>query len=305
VPLVLVLDDDRRVPINRALSVGADKGCDVVLAGLAAKHARLEPGDEWTVVRAEGKSEVTVNEVAVADGETRALLPGDRILFGPARAKVAYEETNVPMKTAELALAALNRVRAVPRIVVVSGGATGAHHDLTIEGAPIRLGRGRDCDWTIEDEKLSRAHVRFVLRAGHVLVRDLESARGTFMGTARLEPQKDAPWKPGVSLRAGGLVLTLVGTIELDAALAEVAEHAELPVEPLKVVEPEPIPAQRSSSPAAMPAAGAPIASPPTPAKAPVADGHQLRVRIVIAIGAMFIAGCVAALLWVLGVFSR
>jgi hypothetical protein len=304
VPLVLVLDD-RRVPIDRALSVGADKGCDVVVAGLSAKHAALEPGDEWTVVRAENGSEISVNEVAVADGEARALLPGDRLLFGTARGKVAYEETNVPMKTAELALAALNRVRAVPRIVVVSGKSMGARRELTIEGAPIRLGRGRDCDWTIEDEKLSRAHVRFVLRAGQVLVRDLASARGTFMGAARLEPQKDAPWKPGVSLRAGGLVLTLVGTIELDAALAEVAEHAAGPEEPPKPLEPEPSAAALEAAPPAPSAAGAPIAAAAATPNAVRADDRQLRVRIVVALGAAFIAGCIAVLLWVLGVFSR
>jgi len=91
--------DDRRVPVDRALTVGADKSCDVVVSGLAAKHARLEPGDEWTVVRAEGESELTVNDVRVVNGEARALLPGDRILLGPAVAKVAYEETNVPMKS--------------------------------------------------------------------------------------------------------------------------------------------------------------------------------------------------------------
>ncbi|HEX4475760.1 MAG TPA: FHA domain-containing protein, partial [Polyangiaceae bacterium] len=183
-PLVLVLDD-RRVPVDRVLTIGADKGCDVVVSGLSAKHARLEPGDEWTVVRAES-GEVTVNDVKVVDGEARALLPGDQILFGPAVAKVAYEETNVPMRTAELALAALNRVRTAPEIVVVAGSNIGARHELATEGESVRLGRGRDCDWTIEDDKLSRAHVRFVLRADRVLVRDLESARGTFMGSARL-----------------------------------------------------------------------------------------------------------------------
>ena len=293
--------DDRRVPVDRALTIGADKGCDVVVSGLTAKHARLEPGDEWTVVRAEGESEVTVNDVRVANGERRALLPGDRILFGPAVAKVAYEETNVPMKTAELALAALNRVRTSPRIVVVSGESTGAHHELTTEGAAVRLGRGRDCDWTIEDDKLSRAHVRFVLRAGRVLVRDLESARGTFMGTSRLEPQKDAPWTPGVSLRAGGIVLSLLAPTALDEAIAEVVENSPKPPEPEKVPDAPP-----PETPAAAPAKAAPVAKVAvTPAQAVKDDGRDLRTRIVIAIGVTFIAGCVAMLLWVFGVFSR
>ena len=227
VPLVLVLDDDRRVPIDRALSVGADAGCDVVVAGLSAKHALLEPGDDWTVVRAEGKSEVTVNEVAVADGETRALLPGDRLLFGPARAKVAYEETNVPMKTAELAIAAINRVRTVPRIMVVSGASTGAHRELVTEGAPIRLGRGRDCDWAIDDEKLSRAHVRFVLRGGRVLVRDLESARGTFMGAARLDPKSsNRSGEPISQTPRISVLMSLITRITASMAFSDLARVA-------------------------------------------------------------------------------
>ena len=293
-PLVLVLDDDRRVPIDRPISVGADRGCDLVVAGLAEKHARFEPGEEWTFVRAEGNSEVSVNDVVVADGETRALLPGDRILFGAARGKVAYEETNVPMKTAELALAALNRMRSVPRIVIVAGSATGARRELTVEGAPIRLGRGRDCDWCVDDDKVSRAHVRFVLRGGQVLVRDLESARGTFMGAARLDPQKDAPWKAGVSLRAGGLVLTLVGTIELDAALAEVAERAALPeVAPASL----PLDAARHESTAAAPVAPV-TSSPPHPAGAE--PSRRLQTRVVMTAGIALITACVAALLWIL-----
>jgi len=300
VPLVLVLDD-RRVPVDRALSVGADKGCDVVVSGLSAKHARLEPGDEWTVVRAEGNSDVTVNDVRVANGETRALLPGDRILFGPTLAKVAYEETNVPMRTAELALAALNRVRTVPQIVVVSGSSVGAHHELTTEGEAVRLGRGRDADWTIEDEKLSRAHVRFVLRSGRVLVRDLGSARGTFMGTARLEPEKDAPWVPGVSLRAGGIVLSLVTPTALDAAVAEVVENSPKPPEPEKKIAEAPV---ESATPEPVKAAPVVKASVVATTKKGE-DNRELRVRIVIALGAIFIASCVAMLLWVFGVFSR
>ena len=298
-PLVLVLDD-RRVPVDRALTIGADKGCDVVVSGLSAKHARLEPGDDWTVVRAES-GDVTVNDVKVAEGEARALLPGDRILLGPAVAKVAYEETNVPMRTAELALAALNRVQTATRVVVVSGVSIGAHRDLVTEGEAVRLGRGRDCDWTIEDDKLSRAHLRFVLRAGRVLVRDLESARGTFMGAARLEPQKDAPWRPGVSLRAGGLVLSLLTPTALDAAIAEVVENSPKPPEPEKVVE---APVEIAPP---EPAKAAPVVKAPVVAttKKNKEDDRALRVRIVVALGVAFIAGCVAVLLWVLGIFSH
>ncbi len=297
-PLVLVLGD-QRVPIDRALCVGAEKSCDVIVSGLASKHARLELGDEWTVVRAEGESEVIVNDVRVASGEARVLLPGNQIQFGPVVAKVAYEETNVPMKTSELALAAINRVRELPRIVVVAGKPLGAHLDLAGDGQAVRFGRGRDCDWVLEDDSLSRAHARFVLRGGRVLVRDLESARGTFMGAARLDPQKDATWSPSVSLRLGGVVLALVLPTALDEAIADVIALA--PAE-------DPIPTDAPSPTASAPTsttASAPIASASKIGERKIADDRELRVRIVAALGVVFIAGCIGVLLWVLGVFAR
>ncbi len=56
----------------------------------------LEPGDEWTVVRAADGSEVSVNEVAVADGETRALLPGDRLLYRPGAGESCVRRDDGP-----------------------------------------------------------------------------------------------------------------------------------------------------------------------------------------------------------------
>ena len=295
-PLVLVIGD-QRVPIDRKLTVGADKSCDVVVSGLAGIHARLELGDEWTLVQATGENEVTVNGVRVADGEARVLLPGDQLLFGPATARVAYEETNVPIKTAELALAAINRVRDTPRIVVVAGKSVGAHFDLVDEGKAVRAGRTRDCDWVIDDDTLSRTHVRFVRRAGRVLVRDLESARGTFLGAARLEPQKDATWTAGASIRAGAVVFSLVMPTALDQAIAEVIGRSPADAPPAKIDEPRA--ELRSAKSVAPVVASTPVA----PAKS--SDGGGLGVKIVVAVGVLFIGGCLAVLLWVLGLFPR
>lgn len=303
VPLVLVLDD-RRVPLDRALLLGAETGCDVVIAGLSAKHARFEPGEEWVLVRSEAGSAVAVNEVGVADGEARALLPGDRVRIGPAAGKVAYEETVVPAKTAELALAALNRARNAPRVTVVAGPALGAHVDLQVEGQPVRVGRTRDCDWVIDDDTLSRGHVRLVLRGGGVLVRDLESARGTFMGAARLEPQKDAPWDPRCSLRIGRTVLTLRMPIALDEAVAHVVEQHGAAEEPEQPSPPRPPPEEAPSAPAEVPAPAPVARAPRGDAPLPKPTGSS-KTPIVVALGSAFILACILVLLWIFGVFAR
>ena len=69
------------------------------------------------------------------------------------------------------------------------------------EGRTV-LGRGRDCDITVKDELLSRKHAQLLVESGEVVIEDLDSKNGTFVGEERLET---AVLRPGQSFRLGPL----------------------------------------------------------------------------------------------------
>src|SRR5437763_14441990 len=60
-----------------------------------------------------------------------------------------------------------------------TGLAMGTRHLL--ERETIILGRGDDCDITVQDHSVSRRHVRFDLDIDGYIATDLESTNGTFV----------------------------------------------------------------------------------------------------------------------------
>ena len=69
------------------------------------------------------------------------------------------------------------------------------------EGRTV-LGRGRDCDITVDDKLLSRKHAELVVRDGEVMIDDLDSKNGTYIDDERLE---SAVLRPDQSFRLGAL----------------------------------------------------------------------------------------------------
>jgi diguanylate cyclase (GGDEF)-like protein len=75
-----------------------------------------------------------------------------------------------------------DRLRAT--LTFLSGDATGRLVDLE---RVLVIGRGDEADLRLEDESLSRRHVRFALMHGTWFIEDLESTNGTFVNSERLE----------------------------------------------------------------------------------------------------------------------
>ncbi len=67
----------------------------------------------------------------------------------------------------------------VGRMITLEDGAGGEDGEVTI-------GRGRDCDLRIPDEKVSRKHARFRWADERVVVEDLRSSNGTFVEGTRV-----------------------------------------------------------------------------------------------------------------------
>ena len=66
------------------------------------------------------------------------------------------------------------------------------------------IGRDPSCDIAFSDPKLSRRHLECTFEGGRILVRDLKTKNGTFLGSQRIE---EARLPPGVPLRAGDVWL--------------------------------------------------------------------------------------------------
>ena len=136
------------------------------------------------------------------------------------------------------------------------------------EGITV-IGRDPMCDIAFPDGTLSRRHVECRVEGGHIIVRDLDTKNGTFLGSQRIE---EARLPPGVPLRAGNLWLRF-----------ETEEHEEPLVAPAAQGETEPPADLESRVPAAenyeQDEEPTPGVEEPAPAPAPAAEDARVVVR--------------------------
>ena len=91
------------------------------------------------------------------------------------------------------------------------------------EGTTV-IGRDASCDIAFSDPNLSRRHLECSVEGGRIVVRDLNTKNGTFVGSQRIE---EARLPPGVPLRAGNVWLRF-----------EAEEREDSPVAPASVPSP-------------------------------------------------------------------
>jgi pSer/pThr/pTyr-binding forkhead associated (FHA) protein len=92
----------------------------------------------------------------------------------------------------------------MPRLVLLSEGFTGRAFDLKAEKTTV--GRVSDNDFEIPESSVSSHHAEVILRGNEVVVRDLNSTNGTFIGGERIT---EAVVKPGQIIRFGTVDLRL------------------------------------------------------------------------------------------------
>jgi len=98
------------------------------------------------------------------------------------------------------------RGRAGARVRVIRGGQPG--EERTLDGPRAVVGRGADCDLTLDDSTVSRRHAAFVRRGDDWWVVDLDSTNGTRVnGTATVEQRL----RPGDRVEFGEAVLEFSG----------------------------------------------------------------------------------------------
>lgn len=96
--------------------------------------------------------------------------------------------------------------RGDPRVVaIVEGADTG--EIVSLEGAPLLIGRGSDAAIRLEDDYVSTRHARIASADGQWYVEDLGSTNGTYVGSSRIT--QPTAVSLGTRVRIGKTVLEL------------------------------------------------------------------------------------------------
>ncbi|MDY0144643.1 MAG: FHA domain-containing protein [Kiritimatiellia bacterium] len=93
----------------------------------------------------------------------------------------------------------------------------GISKDIELTGDPLSIGRSREADIPLLDDKVSRIHCGIRLSEGDFYLKDLKSRNGTFVNGERVEDT--VKLKPGDRIQVGSttFVLDPVSTKEGDA----------------------------------------------------------------------------------------
>ena len=204
----------RAFPLTRPVfSVGRAQDSDVLIEhdAVAGLHAQLLRHEASLYVRDAGSRTGTflngrllVGSEALFDGDVLRVGPAELVLRAPSLRRA--EPAATPATNAELVLE------------VRSGRSMGLSFALRGEGMLIGSAPGS----AVELGELSVApqHSRLRNAGGQVLVSDLGSGFGTWVGGVPVPPGVEAPLAPGAWLRVGGVDLMLTrGSVLAAAAL--------------------------------------------------------------------------------------
>jgi pSer/pThr/pTyr-binding forkhead associated (FHA) protein len=207
-PLSLTFDSPRVV-------IGRGDGCEVRLpdASVSMRHASVrQHGGSYLVVDEGSTNGTFVGGMRLAAHAPRVVNHGDLVRVGRVWLELRLEAVAQPstqQATRELALSLVQRAlsdmgeHAAPRLVVRAGPDAGQQLPLPEAARPYVIGRGNGVDLTLDETDASRRHVQLVRKAEQLLVRDLGSKNGTFVGEQRLEPGRDAMLRAGDEIRIG------------------------------------------------------------------------------------------------------
>ncbi len=87
------------------------------------------------------------------------------------------------------------------------------------DGAPLKLGRGAECDAIINDGTLSQVHLVFMSGDGGWTVRDANSRNGSKLDAVKLEPGKPVLLSNGSRLVAAQVAFTFYNSTGMLARL--------------------------------------------------------------------------------------
>lgn len=162
---------------------------------------RALPGTRWDSLAA--TLGLSADDLVVEAGGQTQPLPVDAVVGRPP---LVHGATVRPEILGEVPV----RTTAPVTVRITSGPDSGGNYPLR-PGGQLTIGRGSWCDVVIDDPGLSRHHLTLSTTRHGILVEDGASTNGTWVGAELItEPTL---WSPGVPLRAGTSVLSLVPNV--------------------------------------------------------------------------------------------
>lgn len=321
--------------------IGRGSGSDVRLPdpSVSTRHATIRGGQgggsDYAIVDEGSTNGTWVGGVRLHPQSPRVVRTGDLIRVGRVWLELSIGHkaptADLGVATRDLAFALVQRAMdavgddTTAKLRIAEGPDLGAELRLAEEGRVYVLGRAENCDLPLADPDASREHAQIVRRGAQVLIRDLDSRNGVWLGEQKLTPGKDVVWKPPTMARIGVSVIALdepVGAAlaELEAAEDEALREEDVPAAPTATPPPAPAAAEiPPSAPNSASVAGeaapasqamaAPIASLGDPS--PLEDGEGKAGKrakrgwtatdfLVMTIAVGVIGASIAGLVWVL-----
>lgn len=301
--------------------IGRSAGSDVRLpdASVSLRHASIRAsGSDYAVVDEGSTNGTFVGGVRLLPQTPRILKSGDLVRVGRVWLEVSIGQRpatpDLGLATRDLALALVRDAMAavgddtVAKVIVVEGPDAGTTLRLVDEGRAYVIGRAEHCDLPLADADASREHAAVARRGSQVLLRDMGSHNGVFLGDTPLTPDRDVIWRSQTMARIGRSVLALEEPVSLALAELEAADDEKLPEDgappPPPGPEPAPTPSQAEEPPASRlsHAGAAPIAEVAAQPPAPRKKGRAWTLTdvLVVTIAVCVIGASVAGLVWVL-----
>jgi len=187
--------------VEPGIVIGSASGSGLLLAnpGVKPKHAQIDvaAGDKLTLKNVSNDSALLVNGKPVPT--EIALKVGDEISLSGVRLMIVDPKSGFVAKSPEQVAASPWSIRA-------------NHSALNNRVYPITgkmvLGRSNECDITLSVSHLSRKHAELSIVGNKLMVKDLDSANGTFVNGKRVT---EDTLKKGDELRLDTLSFTVVG----------------------------------------------------------------------------------------------
>lgn len=306
--------------------VGRSPGSDVRLPdpSVSLRHASIRAsGSDYAIVDEGSTNGTFVGGVRLLPQTPRMLKSGDLVRVGRVWLEVAIGQKlatpDLGLATRDLALALVRDAMAavgddtVAKVIVVEGPDAGATLRLVDEGRAYVIGRAEHCDLPLADADASREHAVVVRRGSQVLVRDMGSHNGVFLGENALSPDRDVVWRAPSMVRIGQSVLAVEEPVSIALAELESAADEKLPEEgapppPPALADTPPASSSNGEPPASRvsEAGAAPIAEvsgdEPRPLAPPRRRGRAWTITdvLVVTIALAVIGASVAGLVWVL-----
>jgi len=160
----------------------------------------------------------------------------------------------------------------------------GIPKDIQLTQEPLTIGRSRDADISLIDDKVSRAHACIRHSDGQFFLKDLGSRNGVFLNGEKIE--SDVPLKPGDRIQVGATVFVLEQATPAEDAAKAMGSVGDSMDEGkgystiLKEIVDDIVPTEGTAPKPAADAGGAPADSAPAPAAPAPAPAAKPKIQL-------------------------